>query len=71
MPEVVVTVTTMKSLGACQCPRCKQWRNHENYDNLCNRCVSVLLDNYPEHPSSIKILEVKKIQEEYNEKEIA
>lgn len=61
-----VEVVTCASRGKSPCPRCKKWTFDENYDNLCNRCVGVLLQEFPEHPSSKMIMEIKKIQEENN-----
>lgn len=40
-----------------RCPRCWHWHGVvENFDNLCDDCQSILVSDFPEHPSVPHIL---------------
>jgi hypothetical protein len=40
--------TTMRT----RCPRCKRYHDIiDNYDNLCDRCVTALINDFPNHES--------------------
>jgi hypothetical protein len=52
MPRVVVTALR-DNPDYVKCPRC--WHYHaikENHDSLCDRCCNVLIDAWPDHPST-------------------
>ena len=47
----------IEKASGVKCPRCWNYTPSCNYDNLCNRCVAVILEGFPNHPSHAKILE--------------